>query len=72
MATLPVDDKSAMGSLLESFGEVIDSGAENMNEAELRKSEKKFNEAVDHAVAARKLPLASQVLSQGRLPWPLK
>jgi hypothetical protein len=42
MATSPVDDKSAMGSLMETFGEVIDSGAENMNEAKLRKSEKKI------------------------------
>jgi hypothetical protein len=56
MATSPVDDKSAMGSLLETFGEVIDVGAESMNEAELRDSERKFNEAVDRAVAVRKQP----------------
>ena len=56
MATLPADDKSAMGSLLETFGEIIDSGSEKMNEAELQESEKKFNAAVDRAVAARKPP----------------
>jgi hypothetical protein len=56
MATLPTDDKSAMGSLLETLGEVIDSGSEKMSEAELRESEKKFNAAVDRAVASRKQP----------------
>jgi hypothetical protein len=56
MATLSTDDKSAMGSLLETFGEVIDSGSEKMSEAELRESEKKFNAAVDRAVASRKQP----------------
>jgi hypothetical protein len=45
-----------MGSLLETFGEVIDAGAKDMNQAELRESEKKFNAAVDRAVAARKPP----------------
>lgn len=43
-----------MDSLLETFGEVIDAGAERMKDAELRESEKKFNGAVDRAVAARK------------------
>jgi hypothetical protein len=43
-----------MDSLIETFGEVIDAGARDMNEAELKKSEKKFNDAVDRAVAARK------------------
>jgi len=52
MATLPADDKSALGSLLETFGEIIDSGSEKMNETELRESEKKFNAAVDRAVAS--------------------
>jgi len=46
--------KSAMDKLLDSFAEVIDSGAEKMSPRELRESEKKFNEIVDRAVAARK------------------
>ena len=43
-----------MNELLDSFAEVIDSGAEKMSPRELRESEKKFNEIVDHAVASRK------------------
>jgi len=59
MATSSVKQKSAtqqtaMDKLLDSFGEVIDSGAENMSPRELRESEKKFNQIVDRAVAARK------------------
>jgi len=46
--------KSAMDTLLETFGEIIDSGAEKMSPAELRESEKRFNEIIDRAVAARK------------------
>ena len=46
--------KSAMDSLLETFGQVIDSGARNKNESELKESEKKFNDVVDRAVGARK------------------
>ena len=47
-------EKSAMDSLLETFGEIIDSGARNMNKSELKDSEKKFSDVVDRAVAARK------------------
>ena len=45
--------KSAMDELLDSFAEVIDSGAEKMNPSELRESEKRFNEIADR-VASRK------------------
>jgi len=45
--------KSAMDELVDSFGEVIDSGAEKMSPSELRESEKKFNEIADR-VASRK------------------
>ena len=54
MATSTVKQKSAMDELLDSFGEVIDSGAEKMSPRELRESEKGFNKIVDRAVAARK------------------
>jgi hypothetical protein len=54
MATSSLKQKSAMNELLDSFAEVIDSGAEKMSSRELRESEKKFNKIVDHAVASRK------------------
>jgi hypothetical protein len=54
MASSPVKQKSAMDELLDSFGEVIDSGAEKMDPSELRESEKRFNEIVDRAAASRK------------------
>jgi hypothetical protein len=53
MATSSVKQKSAMDKLLDSFGEVIDSGAEKMDSTKLRESEKKFNEIADR-VASRK------------------
>lgn len=40
-----------MDSLLQTFGEIIDRGAEDMNAAELMESERKFDDAVDRAVA---------------------
>lgn len=43
-----------MDELLDSFGDVIDAGAEKMSPRQLRESEKKFNEIADRAVAARK------------------
>jgi hypothetical protein len=43
--------KSAMDDLLDSFGEVIDSGAEKMDSAKLRESEKRFNEIADRTAA---------------------
>jgi len=54
MATSSVKQKSAMDELLDSFADVIDSGAEKMTSRELRDFEKKFNEIVDRAVAFRK------------------
>ena len=54
MATPMVKPKSAMDELLDSFGEVIDSGAKKMDSSELRESEKKFNEIADRAAASRK------------------
>jgi hypothetical protein len=46
--------KSAMDDLLDSFGQVIDSGAEKRDPAELRESEKRFNKIADRAAAGRK------------------
>jgi len=43
-----------MDELLESFADVIDSGAEKMTQRELRESETKFSGIVDRAIAARK------------------
>lgn len=43
-----------MDALLDSFGEIIDSGAENMDSVELRESENRFNEIVDRVAAGRK------------------
>ena len=54
MATTPAKDKSATDKLIDTFGEVIDSGAEKMDSEQLRESEKKFNEIADHAAASRK------------------
>ena len=54
MATPSAKRGSAIDKLLDSFAEVIDSGAEKMSPRELRESEKKFNEIVDRAVVARK------------------
>jgi hypothetical protein len=42
-----------MDKLLDSFAEVIDSGAEKMSPSELRASKKRFNEIADR-VASRK------------------
>ena len=54
MATSSVKQKSAMEDLLDTFGEVIDSGAEKMTPSELRESERKFNEIADRVAASRK------------------
>jgi len=45
--------KSAMDKLVDSFAEIIDSGAEKMSPSELRESERRFNEIADR-VASRK------------------
>jgi len=54
MATLPLKKKNAVDTLLEHFGEVIDTGAKKMNAEQLRKSERKFNSAIDRAVANKR------------------
>ena len=54
MAPSGIKRKSATDELLDSFGEVIDSGAKKMDADELRESEKKFNEIADRAAASRK------------------
>jgi hypothetical protein len=54
VATTPLKKlkkKSAADALIDRFGEIIDSGARKMDAEQLRESEKKFNEAIDHAVA---------------------
>ena len=51
MKSSPAKQNSVMESLIDAFGEVIDAGARDMNDAELKRSEKKFNDAVDRAVA---------------------
>lgn len=53
MAT-PVKHKSAMDKLLDTLRNVIDEGARGMTPKEFAESEKKFNAALDRAVAARK------------------
>jgi hypothetical protein len=54
VATTPLKKlkkKSAADALIDRFGEIIDSGARKMDAEQLRESEKKFNEAIDRAVA---------------------
>ena len=46
--------KSAMDTLLDTVKDVIDEGARGMTPKEREESEKKFNAALDRAVAARK------------------
>ena len=46
--------KSAMEALLGTMSGVIEDGARGMTPKELKESEKKFNAAVDRAVAAQK------------------
>jgi len=53
MATSPIKQKTAMDKLLESFGEIIETGAAKMNNKQLAASEKKFNAAIDRAVARK-------------------
>jgi hypothetical protein len=54
MATSPAKEKNAMKSLLDCLDEVIDKGAEKMDAEQLRKSEKRFNDVVDRAVANKR------------------
>ena len=53
MAT-SVKRKSAMDTLLDIMRDVIEDGARGMTPKERKESEKKFNAALDRAVAARK------------------
>jgi hypothetical protein len=46
--------KSAMDALLNTMRDVIEDGARGMTPKEREESEKKFNSALDRAVASRK------------------
>src|SRR5450755_922321 len=50
----PARKKSAEDILLESFGELIDSAAEKMNDKEFKEAEKKSNESLARALARPK------------------
>ena len=43
--------KNAADALIERFSEIMETGAQKMDAAQLRESEKKFNNAIDRAVA---------------------
>jgi len=45
--------KSAADALLDRFSGIIETGAQKMDAKQLRESEKKFNYAIDHAVAKK-------------------
>jgi len=45
--------KSATDALIDRFGEIIETGAQKMDAEQLRESEKKFNDAIDRAVAKK-------------------
>jgi hypothetical protein len=51
MATSPIKKNNATDSLIDRFNEIIDAGAQKMDAEQLRESEKKFNDAIDRAVA---------------------
>ncbi len=46
--------KSAADALIDRFSEIIETGAQKMNAEQLRESEKKFNDAIDRAVANKR------------------
>ncbi|MFZ3266476.1 MAG: hypothetical protein WA172_20910 [Terriglobales bacterium] len=57
MATSPLKKprkKSAADALIDRFSEVIETGAKKMDAEQLRASEKKFNDAIDRAVANKR------------------
>ena len=54
MATSPVKQKTAIDTLLDSMDELVDSAAEKMTPAELRKTRKEVNDVIDRAVAVHK------------------
>jgi len=45
--------KSAMDSLVDSFGRIVSEAEERLSKEEFRKSEKKFNEIVNKVRASR-------------------
>jgi hypothetical protein len=51
MASSRPKSKTAMQSLLDSFGEIIETGAKKMDAKQLQESEEKFNAAIDRAVS---------------------
>ncbi|MFZ0481218.1 MAG: hypothetical protein WAL71_18915 [Terriglobales bacterium] len=53
MASSCVDRKSATDSLLEGMEELVDTASKSMTDRQFKKAEKKFNDAVDRAVASR-------------------
>lgn len=46
--------KSAADALIDRFSEIIEMGAQKMNAEQRRESEKKFNDAIDRAVANKR------------------
>jgi hypothetical protein len=46
--------KSAADALIDRFSEMIETGTQKMNAEQLRESEKKFNDAIDRAVANKR------------------
>jgi hypothetical protein len=50
----PAPKKSAEDTLLESFGELIDSAAKTMSDKEFKRAEKKSTESLARALARRK------------------
>jgi hypothetical protein len=46
--------KSATDALIDRFGEIVENGAQKMDAEQLRESEKKFNDAIDRAVANKR------------------
>ena len=53
MASSCGDRKSATDSLLEGMEELVDTASKSMTDRQFKKAEKKFNDAVDRAVASR-------------------
>ena len=53
MASSCVDKKSATESLLEDMQELVETASKTMTDRQFKKAEKKFNDAVDRAVASR-------------------
>jgi hypothetical protein len=51
MATSRRKPETAMKSLLDSFGEIIEKGAKKMDVKQLEASERKFDAAIDRAVS---------------------